>query len=81
MTRSVLVRVYDSNGRPAPGRRVTVWLFQFLASGSLPEKRTDQNGQAEFVFDADSGADLSIYVDGNAKVMRGQIRSDYRVSL
>lgn len=61
------------------GARVSLWVYQFGASGSLPEKYTDSSGKAEFDTDLDTHAEISISVNGTEKVGRSTIKSSYDV--
>jgi hypothetical protein len=79
--RYVSVRVMESNGRPARDARVSIHVSQFLASGSVPDQNTNSEGLTEFELDVDSGADITIYVNGQEKVSRSSIRSDYKVTI
>ena len=78
--RNVLVRVYDSSGRPAQNARVNVHVYQFLASGQK-EKYADNNGEAEFNLDIDDGAEISIGVNTVERVSRGSVKGSYRIQL
>ncbi len=78
--RNVLVRVYDSSGKPAYYARVTVNVYQFMAGGQK-EAFTDSDGRAELDLDVDEGAEISIGVNGSEKVSRGKIRGEYRISI
>ena len=77
---NVLVRVYNSSGSPAQGIKVDLWIYQFLASGGK-EGYTDSDGEVEFDLDIDSGAEISISVDGSERVSRGAVRGSYRIQL
>lgn len=78
--RNVLVRVFKSDGRPAQGERVSIWVSQFLASG-VKEQQTNSDGEAEFNLDIDSGAEISISVNSSEKVSRGSVKGSYRIQL
>jgi hypothetical protein len=79
--RNVLVRVYDSGGRPVSNARIGIEVHQFLAGGVLPYKYTNSNGEAEFDMDIDQSAEITIYVNGTEKVRRGSIQGLYRIEL
>ncbi len=57
---------------------MSVWVYQFLASGSVGEKYTDSNGEVEFDLDLDSGAEISISVNGTERSPRAAPRGEYR---
>jgi hypothetical protein len=77
--RSVTVSVFDSGGRPVQGARVVLWVYQFLASGALPEKYTNARGEAWFDLDVDAGAELGVSVNGGGQIDRGSIQGQYRI--
>ena len=79
--RSIEVRVVNSDGRPAQGEKVSVWVYQFAASGAVEPKYTNSDGVAEFDLDIDDSAEISISVDGYEKIGRGSVRGSYRVQL
>lgn len=76
--RNVLVRVYDSGGRPVSGVRVAFGTFG-INSGVLPAKYTDSSGQAEF--SVGEYGDISVYVNGREKIGRGPIQGQYRIEM
>ena len=76
--RNVLVRVYDSGGRPVFGARVAFGTFG-INSGVLPAKYTDTNGQAEF--NIGEYGDINVYVNGQVKRGRGPIQGQYRIEM
>ena len=76
--RNVLVRVFDSGGRPVSGARVAFGTFG-INSGVLPAKCTDSTGQAEF--DVGEYGDVNVYVNGQEKLGRGPIRGQYRIEM
>ncbi len=78
--KNVLVRVYDGGGKPAHNARVSLWVYQFAASGSK-EKYTNSDGEAEFDLDIDEGAEISISVNSSEKISRGSVKGSYRVQL
>ncbi|WP_395095199.1 hypothetical protein [Armatimonas sp.] len=78
--RNVLVRVYNGDGTSAKGVRVSLWIYQFLASGSK-EGYTNSDGEVEFDLDIDSGAEISISVEGTEYIRRGAVRGSYRIQL
>ena len=78
--RNVLVRVFDSSGRPARGERVSIWVYQFLAGG-VKEMQTNSDGEAEFNLDIDEGAEISVSVNSVERVKRGSVKGSYRVQL
>ncbi len=77
--RYVSVRVVGSDGRPVRDARVGIEVHQFLAGGVKTEY-TDSEGLAEFQLDVDEGAEITIYVNGNQKMQRGSIRSEYKIT-
>ena len=77
--RYVSVRVVDSGGRPQRDVRVGIEVHQFLASGVKTEY-TNSDGVAQFSLDVDDGAEITVYANGNEKVRRGSIRSEYTVT-
>lgn len=76
--RNVLVRVFDSGGRPVSNARIGIGTFG-IDSGVLPNKYTNSNGEAEF--DLDEWGDINIYVNGDEKVSRGPIQGSYRIQI
>ena len=78
--RNVLVRVFKSDGRPAERERVSIWVYQFAASGGK-EQYTNSNGEAEFNLDMDSGAEISVSVNSKEYFSRGSVKGSYRVQL
>lgn len=78
--RNVLVRVYDSSGRPAYYAKVVMNIYQFAAGGQK-EAYTNSNGEAEFDLDVDNFAEIAISVNGNEKYRRGRIEGSYRFEL
>jgi len=74
--RNVLVRVFDSGGRPVSGARIAFGTFG-INSGVLPAKYTDSNGQAEF--NVGEYGDVNVYVNGQEKLGRGPIQGQYRI--
>jgi hypothetical protein len=82
MRRSVLVRVYDSSGRPAYNARVYLFVSMAGTGGGGLEKYTNQSGEAEFTLDGyDEHAQISVSVNGNEKFSRGPIKGEYRCSI
>jgi hypothetical protein len=81
MKRNILVRTYDASGRPASGLRVSLWVYQFLASGSAGEKYTNSNGEVDFDLDIDEGAEISISINGTERSSRATPRGEYRFSV
>ena len=79
--RYVSVRVVNSEGRPVHSARVAIEVHAFLAGGVLSPQYTNSEGLAEFQLDTDSGAEITIYVNGNEKIRRGSIRSEYKVTI
>ena len=76
--RNVLVRVFDSGGRPVSNARIGIGTFG-INSGVLPNEYTNSSGEAEF--DVDEYGDINIYVNGNEKVRRGPIQGSYRIQM
>ena len=76
--RSVLIRVYNSKGRPVADARVAIGTFG-INYGVLPSKYTDSQGEVEFMID-DYG-DINIYVNGDEKVKRGPMQGNYRIQI
>ena len=81
MKRYISVRVVDAGGKPVSQARVTLYVSQTLASGTLPEKYTGSDGLAEFAPDLDESARISISVNGQEKVKSGPIRGEYKITL
>jgi len=79
--RYVSVRVVNSDGRPARDARVAIEVHAFLAGGVFAPQYTNSEGLAEFQLDVDQSAEITIYVNGNEKVQRGNIRADYKVTI
>lgn len=42
---------------------------------------TNSDGEANFSLDIDDGAEITVYVNGNAKVGRGSVRSEYKITV
>jgi hypothetical protein len=76
--RHIEVNVYDSGGKPAPNANVTLWIYQFGASGHK-DARTGSNGKAVFDVDMDNGAEISISVNSKPIVERGKPKPPYSV--
>jgi hypothetical protein len=81
MQRSVLVRVFESDGRPARDARVNIWVYQFAAGGFAGEQYTNSSGEAEFDLDIDDGAEIEVYVNGESKTHRMSVQGSVRVQL
>jgi hypothetical protein len=81
MKRYMTVRVVDAGGKPAHDARVTLWVKQLLASGPLPEKRTNREGLAEFEADLDEGAKVLVSVNGRERTPYEAPQAQYRVTL
>jgi len=79
LKRYISVRVVDSGGRPVRNARVVIHASQFLASGSLPEKYTGEDGSADYETDFDASAQVSVYVNGQERVRSGPIQAEYKV--
>ena len=78
---SIMVRVVGSDGRPRSSERVSVYVYQFGASGMKEAVYTDSDGEADFDLDIDTHGEISIYVNGNEKVGRGSVKSEYRITI
>lgn len=76
--RYISVRVVDSGGKSVYYAKVTLWIYQFAASGSK-EKYTDHDGLAQFDEDMDGGAEVSISVNSSEKVKRSSPKAQYTV--
>ena len=72
-----IVRVHI-NGKGS-GRRVALFIHQFLASGMTPYAYTNAQGDAYISVDTDAGADAEVYVDGNKVISRAPIKETYYV--
>ena len=68
------------DGKPCPNKRVGVFVYQFAASGMKDSVYTDANGEACINLDTDDFAEISIYIDGDEKVKRGNIRGEYHIT-
>ena len=79
--RNVLVRLFNSDGRPVQGAKVVCWVYQFAASGWKPEQYTDSNGETEFDLDIDAGGEIAISVNGVEKVSRSKPKGSYRLEV
>ena len=75
------VRVVSGGGSPEAGARVSIYVSQFAASGSVDDQYTDSNGEADFSLDIDDGAEITVYVNGQERIGRGAVRSNYTVSI
>lgn len=62
------VRVHAS-----PGTRISLQIHQFMAGGFLNDQRTDSEGWTTFHFNADHGANLTVYKDGQPVTERASI--------
>lgn len=80
MAKEVTVTVRNSSGNPQRDVRVAIEIHQFLAGGMKTEY-TDSNGEADFSLDIDEHAEITIYVNGNEKVSRGSVESEYYVTI
>jgi len=76
----VKIKVVNSNGSPQSGSRVAIHVSQFAASGSVPEKYTDSNGEVNFSLDIDNSAEITVYVEGKEKVRQGSVCSEYFIT-
>ncbi|MBC7529383.1 MAG: hypothetical protein H7308_17780 [Chthonomonadaceae bacterium] len=75
----VTVRVIDSNGRPQSDVRVSLLVYQTLASGMKTPQYTSSNGEANFDLDIDQFAEISVYVKGEERISRGSVKAEYRI--
>lgn len=75
------ILVVDSGGRPQSNARVSLEVHQFLAGGMKGPQQTGSDGKADFSLDIDDGAEITVYVNGNEKVRRGSVRSEYKVTV
>ncbi|HZT43348.1 MAG TPA: hypothetical protein VFA07_14360 [Chthonomonadaceae bacterium] len=82
MKRNILVRVYDSHGKPAYYARVNIFISMAGIGGGNMEKYTNHDGEVEFVLDGyDEHAQISVSVNGSEKYQRGPIRGEYRCAI
>lgn len=73
------VRVVGSDGRPLRNTRVGIEIHQFAAGGVVAET-TDSEGLAQFQLNVDTFAEITIYVNGQVRVPRGSIKSEYLIT-
>ena len=59
------------------GTKVTLFIYQFMASGLTSPEYTNSEGDAYFDVDTDSGADAEVYVGGQLKISRAPIKETY----
>ena len=79
--RNVTVHVKWGNGEHQSNARVALWIYQFVASGMTGAEYTNSNGEAYFRLDVDSGAEVSVYVERQERIIRRPIREDYYVTV
>ncbi len=77
--RYVKVRVVNSDGRTVHYAKVVVWVYQTLASGAV-EKYTDSEGLAQFEMDIDDCAEIEISVNGERRVQKGPVLSEFTLT-
>ena len=77
--RYVSVRAVNSGGHPVRDVRISLYVYQFLASGFTGAQNTNSEGLTQFQLDADQGAEIAVYVNGHEKVKRGSIKAEYTV--
>jgi hypothetical protein len=75
------VKVVNSNGNPQHYARVAISVSQCGGSGNAPERYTDSIGAARFSLDIDDSAQITVYVNGNKKVLQSPVRSEYFVTI
>ena len=56
--------VYKGSGKPAEGRKVSLYVSRFLASGVTDSEWTNSDGEAHFNVESTDG---KVYVDGSTK--------------
>lgn len=56
--------VSQSSGKPAEGKKVSLYVSKFFESGVTPPQYTDSNGEAHFDIESTDG---EVYVDGSTK--------------
>jgi len=56
--------VYQSTGKSAEGRKVSLYVREVFAGGVTPSQYTDSNGEAHFDIESTEG---EVYVDGSTK--------------
>ncbi len=78
--RSIQVYVF-SGGSVAQGAKVTVWVYQFGASGPLEPVYTNNDGVATVRFELDTDGEISISVNDNEKIKRGGVKDTYRIDI
>jgi hypothetical protein len=77
----ITVKAAYSDGNAASGVRVALEVHQFIAGGMTGAEYTDRNGEAHFSLDIDSGAEISVYANGDLKAGRGSAKSVYYVTV
>jgi hypothetical protein len=81
MTRNILVRVFDGGGRPVSGAKVSIWVYQFMASGLAASGQTAGDGEFEADIDIDASGEISISVNDKERVSRSSPRGSYRIEI
>jgi hypothetical protein len=61
------------------GKRVSLFIHQFMASGMAGPSYTNAQGDAYIDVNTDSGADAEVYVDGQLRIGRASIKDTYYV--
>lgn len=56
--------VHQSSGKPAEGKKVSLYVREVFAGGVTPPQYTDSNGEAHFDINSTEG---EVYVDGSTK--------------
>ncbi len=77
--RLVTMTVTDSTGKPRSNVRVSIYVYQFAASGMKAPEYTNSEGKVRFQLNVDIHAEIEIYVDGHIKVSKGPIHGEYIV--
>lgn len=75
------IRVVGSGGCPQSNARVTLEIHQFAAGGMKGPQHTDSEGKTDFALDIDDGAKITVYVNGQEKVGRDKVRSQYQITI
>jgi hypothetical protein len=56
--------VHQSSGKPAQGKKVSLYVREVFAGGVTPPQYTDSNGEAHFKIESTEG---EVYVDGSTE--------------
>lgn len=61
------------------GTKVSLFIYQFMASGMTNAEYTNGEGDAYIEVDTDQGADAEVYVAGQLRVKRSPIQNLYYI--